>query len=372
MMMLSVYIPCRNGVGTLTPVLQALAEQTRPADELLFIDDRSDDGSPDLAQRFGFRVIHQTGPRGLAAGRNLALRMARGRILAGIDADVRVEPDYCAELERAFTTHMGAVALCGRLTEAYTDTPADLWRAVHMRQHYGERALENPRFLFGSTMAVRRDVVRECGGWNERFVRNYEDVDLSDRLRAAGHELRYHPACRAVHLRRDSLESVLHGFWNWFLPKSELAGHYASSDSWARSRLRPVVWGIYRHRSKQDLDEGVGQLAAITLLLPWAMILYDLEKLGELPACAALPDLARAVAREFHAPGHCADWLSSTLSTWMAERARPTAERATDLCEQIRLAARESLDPAPDYWAAVAKSVEWLAAQKQNAAGSIF
>ena len=53
----SVVIPALNEERRLGPLLASLARQTRPADELVVVDDGSADGTTDLARRMGARVV---------------------------------------------------------------------------------------------------------------------------------------------------------------------------------------------------------------------------------------------------------------------------------------------------------------------------
>ena len=71
-MKITAYVPCHNNQSTLAEVLLALKRQTRPADELLFINERCTDQSPRIAAEHGFRVLENPGKAGLAAARNCA------------------------------------------------------------------------------------------------------------------------------------------------------------------------------------------------------------------------------------------------------------------------------------------------------------
>jgi len=51
----------------------------------------------------------------------------------------------------------------------------------------------------GACFLVRRSAFVSVGGFDERFFMYYEDIDLCQRLRAAGHRLLYTPAASAVH-----------------------------------------------------------------------------------------------------------------------------------------------------------------------------
>ena len=275
-MKITVYVPCHNNEKTLPEVLDSLKNQVRPADEYLFINDRCSDQSPQMAADRGFRVLDLIADYGLAAGRNLAFEYAGGDILVGIDADVVLEPDFLRELECQFDRRAEIAAMCGQLRERYTDTVPDFWRSVHMSQDLGNNEQLNPHHLFGCTLACRLAALRSVGGWNSAFRTNYEDVDLSQRLRAAGCNLLYVPGCRAWHLRQDTLDSVLQGFWKWNYDGPDLAGEFASLEAWASRRL-PVLWAIYGAFWQAEQQARV--LSFITLLMPWSMMIRDLHAL---------------------------------------------------------------------------------------------
>jgi len=73
---LSVIIPTLNEAGYLPLLLEALAAQTRPADEIIVADAGSVDGTAELARRRGARVVHGGTP---AVGRNAGARRCRRR-----------------------------------------------------------------------------------------------------------------------------------------------------------------------------------------------------------------------------------------------------------------------------------------------------
>jgi hypothetical protein len=71
-------------------------------DEIVVVDGGSSDATVELARARGARVIENPWP-GFAAQRNLALAAATGDWVLEIDADERVSPDLCAEIERLLT-----------------------------------------------------------------------------------------------------------------------------------------------------------------------------------------------------------------------------------------------------------------------------
>ena len=84
-------IPVRDAVATLGRTLDALSRQSLPPREVLVVDDRSSDGSAELAAAHPAvtRVLRLSGDsaRGPGAARNLGASVASGEVLAFTDAD---------------------------------------------------------------------------------------------------------------------------------------------------------------------------------------------------------------------------------------------------------------------------------------------
>lgn len=86
--LVSVVIPTRNEALTLKPVI----EKCRPyADEILVIDGHSTDGTRELAESLGARVVLDNG-RGKGAALRQGIALVRGDILVFIDADGSHDP----------------------------------------------------------------------------------------------------------------------------------------------------------------------------------------------------------------------------------------------------------------------------------------
>lgn len=87
----------------------------------------------------------------------------------------------------------------------------------------------SPDWVSGACMLVRRSVLEEVGGFDERFFLYCEDKDLCRRIRAAGFDVRYEPAAVARHLGGASA------------PRSGLLPVLAGSRvAYARKHFHPV------------------------------------------------------------------------------------------------------------------------------------
>ncbi len=209
------YIPCHNAESYLSRSIEGVLRQTHEVDELLVIDDGSRDSTLEIAARYPARVIRHDRNRGLAAVRNTGFRNARNELVAALDADCVPEPDWLEKLVSRFDSEAVA-AVGGRLKETMQDSVADRWRRAHMPQDWGDTALLNPRFLFGSNLLLRKSVVERVEGYAESFRTNGEDVDISQRIRAQGFSLVYEPGAVVKHLRQDTVRTVLDAYWRWW------------------------------------------------------------------------------------------------------------------------------------------------------------
>ena len=94
---ISVVIPAYNSAAQLARALDSVLAQTRPAEEILVVDDGSTDATAEVARSYGdaVRLIAQANA-GAAAARNAGIRAARGTWIAFLDADDEWLPDRLA------------------------------------------------------------------------------------------------------------------------------------------------------------------------------------------------------------------------------------------------------------------------------------
>ena len=221
-------------------LLAALAEQTRPPDEVVVADDGSGAATVAAMARLlpacgiPAKVVRQEkdGYR-LAAARNLAIRAATGDYLLFLDCDVAPLPDAVAAHERNAGKRR---LLCGHralLDETSTKAlfaavpaPAEAdwelaWRSAdrsemdaaanlfarHAALRRWHLARPHKPKLIGCHFSLFREDVARVNGFDENFVGwGYEDDDFARRLYGTGVEPRSAiEAARALHLWHPSL-----------------------------------------------------------------------------------------------------------------------------------------------------------------------
>jgi hypothetical protein len=81
----------------------------------------------------------------------------------------------------------------------------------------------------------------KIGLYDPRYKSNYEDVNLSNRLRAAGYNILYQPAAGAEHVKRDNVFSVLDMDWRWWIYHYEGTGKYSSIGKTVAANWRKML-----------------------------------------------------------------------------------------------------------------------------------
>ncbi len=114
----SVICTVKNERESIRRLLDSLAVQTRPPDEVVVCDGGSDDGTLDVLREYAgrapwpLRVLERPGAN-ISQGRNAAIAAARGEIIASTDAGVRLSPVWLAELVRPFEENPAVNVVAG-------------------------------------------------------------------------------------------------------------------------------------------------------------------------------------------------------------------------------------------------------------------
>jgi len=175
--------------------------QAHPRCELIVMEHGSSDGSVEILQRLGIdAVTHPLRGGTIAYARNVGARMARGNILAFLDCDVDVPPDYMTRLEAGFA-ETGADSL--GFPVALPDDPTWVernWHELTIDARRGER-----HFLNSANVSFTREAFDRVGGFPEELETG-EDWEISRRLKAGGGRIFADPVLIAKHL--DNPKSI--------------------------------------------------------------------------------------------------------------------------------------------------------------------
>jgi len=208
---ISVVVPVYNGGEPFRQCLMSLNALNPPPMEIIVVADGDTDGSWQMAEEFGVRVIRLAASSGgPARPRNIGALQAKGDYLFFVDADVCVPPEIVGQVAEVFHRNPDLTALMG----SYDDTPGAknfLSQYKNLLHHYvHQHAQKEASTFWGACGAIRREHFLEVGGFDENYRRpSIEDIELGYRLKKAGHHIHLCKEIHVKHLKRWEIFSLL-------------------------------------------------------------------------------------------------------------------------------------------------------------------
>lgn len=203
--LVSVVVPTCGRPSLLHRCLLALLRQRLPGDafEIIVADDGHSDETQALVRRLD--ALHREGPRlrytrsphprgGPAGARNAGWHVASAPVIAFTDDDTIPSRDWLAEGLRAMEP--GIASVTGRTQVPLPSAPTDWQRNT--------AGLERGEFITANCF-VRREVLEEIGGFDERYRRPWrEDSDLHFAMLERGMRIAHAPRALVMHPVREA------------------------------------------------------------------------------------------------------------------------------------------------------------------------
>jgi hypothetical protein len=263
----SVHVPCHAEpphivIGT----LERLARLDYPNFEVLVIDNNTMD--PELwrpvaahCERLGerFRFLHVEGITGAKAGAlNWALPYTcpRAELIAVVDADYHVRPDWLRDTAGYFADPAMGFVQCPHAYRDYSESALGRWANWEYAVFFatGMVSLDQNRagITVGTMSLIRRAALERAGGWAEWCLT--EDSELAIRIHAAGYQSVYLTRPYGRGLIPETFEGYRRQRYRWtYGPVQELQRHWrlflprplgAPSRLTARQKLHHANHGL--------------------------------------------------------------------------------------------------------------------------------
>lgn len=211
----SVIIPAYNESANIGKCLESVVANVRSdfEVEIIVVDNGSTDGTLEIVRGFPVKVIeNREGQRkNIGVLRNLGAGGSRGSILAFLDADMVVPPNWLKKAKEYFDG--GFTGALGFMEDIPVSAGwvGKTWGWRFSRQ--GDRAMEVD-FLPGRNLFVNRHVFGKINGFDEDLITG-EDKDLTLRVLQAGFRVISVPDISVIHLgyEKNLPEFLKKEFW---------------------------------------------------------------------------------------------------------------------------------------------------------------
>ncbi|WAM33764.1 glycosyltransferase [Caldicellulosiruptor morganii] len=181
---ISVIIPARNEEKNLPILLKSLLNQTVVPDEIIVVDDFSEDNTPGIAREFGVKLIKNPPLPSGWTGKNWALwngyLHSTGDVLIFMDADVRLSEDGIERILKTLFLSGGAISVI-----PYHTTEQFYEKLCLIVNILGVFAFMSPyerksssKGMYGSCIAVFRKDYEKVGGHRSIYESITDDLSL--------------------------------------------------------------------------------------------------------------------------------------------------------------------------------------------------
>lgn len=168
-----------NQGAMILEAVHSLCNQTTPPARIFLVDDGStDENSIHILNQINSNsdlsvpiVVHQQPNGGVSAARNAGIRMAQAPMVLVLDGDDRIAPSYVEEVSCMLRDHSSMVA-----ASSWMHTFGVLDAVVCPCG--GDIAAFLARNCCPATHMLRREVWKQCGGYDESMRSGFEDWDF--------------------------------------------------------------------------------------------------------------------------------------------------------------------------------------------------
>lgn len=209
--LVSVIIPVYNAAKDLSRCLLAIRRSSYDFYEIIVVSDGSNDGSPEVARKYGAFVLKLQSQSGPAAARNYGAEKAKGEIFLFVDSDVLIQQATIRRVVKDFEEYPYIGALFG----SYDDDPLEknfFSQYMNLRHHFVHQTSSQEAVTFWTGCgAVNKEAFQSIGGFdkNKYSKPSIEDIELGFRLKKMGYRILLDKDLQVRHLKKWTFISLL-------------------------------------------------------------------------------------------------------------------------------------------------------------------
>lgn len=206
---ISVVIPTRNRHSVLLRCLRSVAESTRRADEIIVVDDASEDATKDMKRVENITlpvcILHLDHHAMMSEARNVGARSSSGDLVLFIDDDNVIDPrmiELLVDAAQRFPTYGMLGPVMVTLSTGTIQTAFQRFNLV-TGYTYGPALVPRSELVASdgipNVFLIRREIFNRCGYFDESLMATYSEIDLDFRARRLGYQCGIVTAAKTFH-----------------------------------------------------------------------------------------------------------------------------------------------------------------------------
>lgn len=244
---ISVILPTYMREERIFKTLNAITEQSYLPNQVVVVNQtiglKLDNSVKELYDKIGIELIWvDNNIPNLCGARNSGIKLCSNEIAVCLDDDVILPDGIFYKHLQMHLANPEYVAFGGQVYHRINNYPISYVDVSYYLKGttagYKNIQFENFGPLFGGHFSINVAIAKKIGGWNEYFMgsANWEEGDIMNRLKSAGHKFAYSSDLWLIHLREPGgcriSENYTHPEWtktyNFFLYKYR----YPKDKSW--------------------------------------------------------------------------------------------------------------------------------------------
>ena len=238
-------------------------------EELIVIDDGSDDNSLNVIKRYAVKLISLKENHGRGFVRNLAIKECKNELILCCDATNSLDTNFLSIASKHLINDRVICSVSGIIKAKKNKGTVCRWRSRHLFKEdikYSVGQLTQTTLVTYGTL-VRKSMILQAGNFDPKY-KHSEDEELGGRLQKYSYKSIGDPMLITYSEITNSLTEVLERHWRWHVGKDEKL-NLISFINLFRSSLNPMF--------VQDLKANDMAASLISLIYPFFFLFKTLR-----------------------------------------------------------------------------------------------
>ncbi len=219
-MKISLLVPCYNEEKSIEASIQSCLKQTRPFDQLVFVNDSSKDRTPEILAKYSDKITAIKTPKNTgnkSSAQQYGLQFVTGDVMVTTDGDTLLDPRFAEEMEKSFSDP--EVAAVAGYVKSLPYNWLTLCRAYEytIGQNIHKLAQNYMRYIFvmpGAASAFKTDAFRKYITFDHDTIT--EDLDFTYKMHRNNFKIVYNKNAICYTQDPADLKNYINQMRRWF------------------------------------------------------------------------------------------------------------------------------------------------------------